>query len=146
MEKGLPHPNQTAYRKRVSCAEAIFSTFEAISQFAQHGEKMYLCFYDLQKAFDSVQYPILLKRLYHAGINGKTWRLLRNWYHKPKSRVRVGGQLSPVYTLERGVLQGFCSGTHPLPANLRPSTQKVRAQQPWSLHTWDLCQCLCSCR
>ena len=67
---------------------------------------MYLCFYDLQKAFDSVQYPILLKRLYDAGINGKTWRLLRNWYHKPKSSVRVGGQLSPVYTLERGVLQG----------------------------------------
>ena len=95
MEKGLPHPNQSA--------EAIFSTFEAISQFAQHGE-MYLCFYDLQKAVDSVQYPILLKRLYDAGNNGKTWRLLRNWYHKPKSRVR--GQLSPVYTLERGVLQG----------------------------------------
>ena len=43
MEKGLPHPNQTAYRKRVACAEAIFSTFEAISQFAQHGEKVCLC-------------------------------------------------------------------------------------------------------
>ena len=100
MEKGLPHPNQTTYRKRVSCAEAIFSTFEAISQFAQHGEKMYLCFYDLQKAFDSicaVSNP--LKETHDAGINGKTWKLLRNWYHKPESRVRVGGQLSPVYTL-----------------------------------------------
>ena len=35
MEKGLPHLNQTGYQKRVSCTEAIFSTLEVISQFAQ---------------------------------------------------------------------------------------------------------------
>ena len=65
-----------------------------------------MCFYDLQKAFDSVQYPILLKRLYEAGVNGKAWRLIRNWYNCPKGKVRVNGQLSSVFTLERGVLQG----------------------------------------
>jgi len=45
MEKGLPHLNQTGYQnsKRVSCTEAIFSALEVISQFAQQGEKMYLC-------------------------------------------------------------------------------------------------------
>ena len=42
MEKGLPLLNQTGYLKRVSCTEAIFSTLEVISQFAQQGEKMYL--------------------------------------------------------------------------------------------------------
>ena len=26
-----------------------------------------MCFYDLQKAFDSIQYPVLLKRLYESG-------------------------------------------------------------------------------
>ena len=65
-----------------------------------------MCFYDLQKAFDSVQYPVLLKRLYEAGINGRAWRLIRDWYSKPKSRARVNGQLTPPITLERGVLQG----------------------------------------
>ena len=65
-----------------------------------------MCFYDLQKAFDSVQYPVLLKRLYEAGINGRAWRLIRDWYSKPKSRVRVNGQLTPPITMERGVLQG----------------------------------------
>ena len=67
---------------------------------------MYLCFYDLQKAFDSVQYPILLKRLYDAGINGKTWRLIKARYNQPKCRVRVDGQLSAEFAIERGVLQG----------------------------------------
>ena len=67
---------------------------------------MYLCFYDLQKAFDSVQYPILLKRLYDAGINGRTWRLIKAWYSHPKCKVKVDGQLSTAFTIERGVLQG----------------------------------------
>ena len=97
MEKGLPHLNQTGYQKRVSCTEAIFSTLEVISQFAQQGEKMYLCFYDLQKAFDSVQYPILLKRLYDAGINGRTWRMIKAWYSHPKCKVKVDGQ--PVHRI-----------------------------------------------
>ena len=65
-----------------------------------------MCFYDLQKAFDSVQYPVQLKCLYEAGINGRARRLIHDWYSKLKSSVRVNGQLTPPITLERGVLQG----------------------------------------
>ena len=65
-----------------------------------------MCFYDLQKAFDSVQYPVLLNRLYEAGVDGKAWRLIRSWYNHPKYRVRINGQLSSAFTLERGILQG----------------------------------------
>ena len=65
-----------------------------------------MCFYDLQKAFDSIQYPVLLKHLYEAGVNGKAWRIIRSWYTSPNSMVRVNGVLSSPFTLERGVLQG----------------------------------------
>ena len=65
-----------------------------------------MCFYDLQKAFHSIQYPVLLKRLYESGVDGRAWRLLRSWYTSPKSMVRVNGLLSSPFTLERGVLQG----------------------------------------
>ena len=44
------------------------------------GGKPFLCFYDIEKAFDSVEIPILLKQLYFIGINGKLWRLLKHWY------------------------------------------------------------------
>ena len=73
----IPHLNQTGDQKKVSSVEAILSTMEAVLQFAQQGERIYMCFYDLQKAFDSVQYPVLLKRLYETGIKGKTWRQIR---------------------------------------------------------------------
>ena len=105
LEKKIPHLNQTAYCKGVSCAEAIFSIMEVISTYSQCSEKVYMCFYDLQKAFDSIQYPVLLKRLYESGVNGKAWRLLRSWYTSPKSIVRVNGLLSSPLTLKRGVLQ-----------------------------------------
>ena len=90
----------------MSCAEAILSTLEVVSKHLQKNEKMYMCFYDLQKAFDSVEYPVLFKRLFEAGVNGKSWRLLHNWYNQPRSMVRINGQLTPPITLERGVLQG----------------------------------------
>ncbi len=47
-----------------------------------------------------MQYPLLLKRAFEAGINGKTWRLLRSRYMKPKCRVKVNGRLS--WWAERG--------------------------------------------
>ena len=105
-ENGLPHINQTAYQKKISCAEAIFSTLEIVSDLCKSGDHMYMCFYDLQRAFDFVQYSTLLKRLYEAGINGKTWRLIRNWYIDPKCMVRVNRCLSSTFTIQRGVLQG----------------------------------------
>ena len=80
MEAGVPHPNQSAYRKRVSCAEVIFATQEVINRYLQKGSKVYTYLYDLQKAFDSVEFPVLLQRLFDIGVNFKTWRILHSWY------------------------------------------------------------------
>ena len=105
-ESGFPHMNQTVYQKNVSCSEAIFSTLETVSSHCKNGDKMYLCFYNLQRAFDSVQYPILFKRLYDAGINGKIWRLIRNWHADPMCMIRINGSLSSKFKIEHDVLQG----------------------------------------
>ena len=61
-EAGIPHVNQSAYRKGVSCSDAIFATQEAIARYVGGGSKVYMCLYDLQKAFDLVEYPVLFRR------------------------------------------------------------------------------------
>ena len=38
-----------------------------------------MCLYDLQKAFDLLEYPVMLERLYEVGANGKRWRLMKSW-------------------------------------------------------------------
>ena len=106
MDKGLPHHGQTAYRKGISCADAIFSTEEAVLQRMRDGEHPTLCCFDLEKAFDSIEYPVLLEHLFKLGINGKCWRLLHNWYSNARSVVRLNSNTSQCFPVCRGVKQG----------------------------------------
>ena len=39
-EENLPHVNQTAYQKSVSCADAIFATQEVIARYVRGGSKV----------------------------------------------------------------------------------------------------------
>ena len=78
LEAGLPYINQSAYRRSVSCEDAVFATQEIVAKYLREGSRVYMCLYDLQKAFDSVEYPVLLEKLYDVGVNGKMWRLLNS--------------------------------------------------------------------
>ena len=105
-EAGFPHSSQTAYQSSVSCSDAIFSTQEALLKFVREGDDTYLCLYDLEKAFGSIEFPTLLSHLFKYGINGKCWRLIRSWYTNPESVVKHAGTLSHPFRINRGVRQG----------------------------------------
>ena len=99
----VPHLNQTAYQRGVSCSDATFACQETISKFICDRDSIYSCFYDLSSAFDTVEYLTLLSRLKRTGISGKAWRLVKNWYSNIHSTVRIGGQTSPSFSVNRGV-------------------------------------------
>ena len=99
--------NQTAYRRDVSCADTTFFCQETISKFIHDGDSVYSCFYDLASAFDTIEYPVLLSHLKKAGVSGKAWCLIKDWYTNITSSVRVGSrQVSPSFSVCRGVRQG----------------------------------------
>ena len=103
MDKGFPHHGQTAYQKGISYADAIFSTQETVLQRMRDGEHPTLCCFDLEKAFDSNEYPVLLEHVFKLGINGKCWCLLHNWYSNSRSVVRLNGNTSQGFPVCRGV-------------------------------------------
>ena len=105
-EGGFPHVSQTAYQHSLSCSDAIFSTQEALLKFVREGDKAYLCLYDLEKAFDSIEFATLLSHLFKHGINERCWRLIKSWYTNAKSVVKHGGKLSHPFCVSRGVRQG----------------------------------------
>ena len=105
-DRNIPQLTQTAYRRGVSCTDATFTCQETISKFIRDGDSIYSCFYDLASAFDTVEYPVLLTHLKNAGITGKTWRLIKDWYTNVHSYVRLGKATSPSFTVSRGVRQG----------------------------------------
>ena len=47
----------------------MFATQEVIARYLNSGDRVFMCLYDLQKAFDSVEYPVLLDRLFEIGVN-----------------------------------------------------------------------------
>ena len=56
---GCPQLTQAAYRKNVSCVESMFASQEALRCFTTEGDLVYSSLYDLQSAFDTVEYSIL---------------------------------------------------------------------------------------
>ena len=105
-DQGFPDQLQTAYQKGISCMDAIFATQETLTNQLRDGGQPYLCLFDIEKAFDSVELPILLQHLFNTGINGKFWRLIKNWYTGSTSRVRVNNEISEPFIVARGVKQG----------------------------------------
>lgn len=57
----------------------------------------------ISHSLDTVEYPVLLSHLKSAGISGKTWQLIRNWYANPKSSVHVNNIISSPFNVNRGV-------------------------------------------
>ena len=105
-ELGIPHPNQFAYQQGRGCTEASFVLQEAVHHYIERGSKVYACFLDSSKAFDTVWTDGLFYKLHCLGINGKTWRLLRNWYKKLSSCVSLNGLMSDLFPVRQGVRQG----------------------------------------
>ena len=105
-ENGHPVLTQTAYRKKISCQDAIFSSQEAIQNILRDGNTTSLSLYDLEKAFDSIEHPILLQSLFHAGVNGKSWRFIKAWYSNTSAVVRSTSSLSSPFPIQQGVQQG----------------------------------------
>ena len=70
-EAGFPHLNQSAFRKHTGCGDAIFATQELIARYISEGSTVHMCLFDLAKAFDSIEFPVMLDKLFSIGVNGK---------------------------------------------------------------------------
>ena len=97
---------QTAYRRNVGCPDSIFASQEVNHKFVNEGDSVYTCYYDLEKAFDTVEFCVLLEQLAHVGIRGKCWRLIKNWHEDLHAQVKVGNLLSCHLPIGRGIRQG----------------------------------------
>ena len=106
--KNAGHPllNQTAYQKYISCQDAIFSTQEIILRILHEGGHPILSLYDLEKVHDSIEHPILLKCLFEAGLNGKSWRVIKACYDNIQVVVSSNSKYSTPVSFLRGVQQG----------------------------------------
>ena len=85
---------------------AIFILRMLIERCIEMQKKVYACFIDYEKAFDTVRHQDLIQMLESIGVDGKEISLLANLYWHQKATVRINGALSNPVSIERGVRQG----------------------------------------
>ena len=97
---------QGACRKGSSCVHTALTLQETISQQCEGGKKVFVAYFDVSKAFDSVWIDGLFFQLYELGIRGSLWRLLYKTYKGFVCRVRIGDRMSESYQMMCGIHQG----------------------------------------
>ena len=65
---------QFGFREGVGCIEASFTFLETVNHMLERGSKVFSCFLDVRKAFDTVWIDGLLYKLFNdLGIKGRMW-------------------------------------------------------------------------
>ena len=72
----------------------------------KNGSKIFSCFVDFSKAFDTIPRDILFKKLYNYGIRGKFFNIIKDIYKNDKSCIKIGNQCTEPFHINQGVRQG----------------------------------------
>ena len=101
---------QFGFRKKYSTNHSLLSIVESIRD--NLDDKTFSCgvFVDLQKAFDTVNHTILLKKLAHYGIRGKSNEWFASYFSGRQQKVSLNGVTSEYSNISCGVPQGSILG------------------------------------
>ena len=103
VEKGILSDNQLGFRKGNRCSDAHLIIHNLIDKYCS---RMYSCFIDLSKAFDTVPRDILLRKLRDVGVTGNFFNIIRNIYTNDKAYIKLDGKNTQPFSINQGVRQG----------------------------------------
>lgn len=97
---------QAGFRKNRSCMDNIFVLNSTIQTHLRRKGRRVFAAFDLKRAFDSINHPLLWQKLFKLGISSKFIRLVRALYDKSSFCVKVNNEYSKFFAINEGVLQG----------------------------------------
>uniref|UniRef100_A0A8D8TDU0 Craniofacial development protein 2 n=1 Tax=Cacopsylla melanoneura TaxID=428564 RepID=A0A8D8TDU0_9HEMI len=100
--------DQFGFRKGRGTRDAMGCMRMIAERMMDVNKDLYACFIDWEKAFDRVEWNILLRVLKDIELNWKDRRLIRELYKGQKVVVRIESEETEEITIGRGVRQGCC--------------------------------------
>lgn len=101
--------SQIGFLPKQRTSDHIYSLHTLINKNLKDKQrKIFTCFIDFKKAFDSIWHDGLLYKLLQIGIGGKTLDIIESMYKKSKCAVKIGNLRTEFFQQGRGVRQG-CS-------------------------------------
>ena len=90
----IQNPLQRGFTEAIPMLFAAFIASEVIIESSTNNDELLLLTLDAEKAFDKLNHEILFNKLYHNGIKGDMWVLLRNMYREMTTQVKWDNHLS----------------------------------------------------
>ena len=101
------HKSQTGFLANNRTADHVLTLRTLIDKYVNcHQTKVYACFVDSRKAFDSVWHDGLLYKLLKINIRGNFYNVIESLYSNSTSSVRIGNSQRRSFQYARGVRQG----------------------------------------
>ena len=113
-EKEPDTQNQLGFCKGAQTSDHIFTLTTCIEKYVSRNRKrLYSCFVDYAKAFDSVCREALLYKLWKMGIQGRFFKCIEYMYQNSSTKVKLLNKLSDKIEVICGTEQG-----HPMSPEL----------------------------
>ena len=109
-EHNILYEHQYGFRKNHSTEMALLQLAENIYSSINNKEFALGIFLDPSKAFDTVDYTILLDKLHHYGFQDKTFKWLSSYVYNREQYVYANGCFSSKVRMSCGVPQGSILG------------------------------------
>ena len=108
-EHNVLSKSQIGFTPQHRTTDHIYTLHTLIQKHVHHNKnKIFSCFVDFKKAFDSIWHHGLFLKLLEKGIGGKTYDIIKTMYINNQCAVKIGIMETDFFPQSRGVKQG-CS-------------------------------------
>ena len=98
----LVNKNQIGYKSKHRTADHLLTLKAVVKKYVTIGEKkLFACFIDFKKSFDSVWHDGLFHKISNYGITNNSLNLIKDIYKKTKCAVKVRGTTTEFSGLQR---------------------------------------------
>ena len=104
--RGFIAEEQAAFREGYGTMDHVFVFNEIINFYIHNKKKLFACFIDYEKAFDTIDRTSLWGKLLENNINGNVFKVIFNMYKNAKSYVKNETLMSGIFSCNVGVRQG----------------------------------------